>query len=142
MRPSSKVPLFLYSSSTTLSSIIHFYLLISLATRASDKLIAPKKMGGKDRETTTTKEILEESVINNKQHIVSCHTAMAQKKRFSSIPNGRITIPETKKKQNISKRERENLIFIRSSRVATLATDRELLRENLDRRQEGETLSC
>ena len=70
------------------------------------------------------------------------HGDGAKKKRFSSIPNGRITIPETKKKQNISKRERENLIFIRSSRVATLATDRELLRENLDRRQEGETLSC
>ena len=68
------------------------------------------------------------------------HGDGAKKKRFSSIPNGRITIPGTKKKQNISKRE--NLIFIRSSRVATLATDRELLRENLDRRQEGETLSC
>ena len=105
MRPSSKVPLFLYSSSTTLSSIIHFYLLISLATRVSDKLIAPKKMGGKDRETTTTKEILEESVINNKQHIVSCHTGMAQKKRFSSIPNGGITIPGTKKKKHFEERE-------------------------------------
>ena len=136
------MPLFLYSSTTTLSSIIHFYLLISLATRASDKLIAPKKMGGKDRETTTTKEILEESVINNKQHIVSCHTAMAQKKKDSLLSPTEGLPFRGPKKNKTFRRERENLIFIRSSRVATLATDRELLRENLDRRQEGETLSC
>ena len=99
-------------------------------------------MGGKDRETTTTKEILEESVINNKQHIVSCHTAMAQKKKILFYPQRKDYHSRDQKQNKTFRRERENLIFIRSSRVATLATDRELLRENLDRRQEGETLSC
>ena len=68
-------------------------------------------MGGKDRETTTTKEILEESVINNKQHIVSCHTAMAQKKKILFYPQRKDYHSRDQKKQNISKRERESDIY-------------------------------
>ena len=69
------------------------------------------------------------------------HGDGAKKKKILFYPQ-RKDYHSRDQKNKTFRREREKLIFIRSSRVATLATDRELLRENLDRRQEGETLSC